>query len=273
MSEDVFADKLTAHYSVPDLSGTFTEILRSWGKGDGPLTPDDLAPLDHFHFGGAQATIELGALADVNPATNVLDIGGGFGGPARMLASIYRCHVTVLDLTEAYCEAGEMLTRRCGLDELVSFTHGDALSIPFADNSFDRVWTLHSSMNIADKAGLYTEIHRVLRPGGRLVMYENMAGPGGPVHFPVPWARDESISFLRPPSEIRQLLTDVGFSTVSWEDMTDAVVAATLSTPQLANVGGLQQILGNDFGERARNGIRSLKEHRATLIRAVLSRD
>jgi hypothetical protein len=105
------------------------------------------------------------------------------------------------------------------------------------------------------------------------VMYENMAGPAGPVHFPVPWARDESISFLRPPDEVRALLTDAGFTTVSWEDMTDAVVAATLSSPQQANVGGLQQILGSDFGERARNGIRSLKEHRATLIRAVLRRD
>jgi MPBQ/MSBQ methyltransferase len=273
MSTGEFTDKLTAHYSVADLTGTFTEILRSWGKDEGPLTPEDLAPLDHFHFGGAQATSELGALADVNADTTVLDVGGGFGGPARMLASTYGCRVTVLDVTEAYCEAGEMLTRRCGLDDLVSYIHGDALAIPFADEAFDRVWTLHSSMNIADKERLYSEIHRVLRPGGRLVMYENMAGPAGPVHFPVPWARDPSISFLRPPGEMRQLLADSGFSVRSWEDMTDAVVAATLGRPQQANVGGLQQILGSDFGERARNGIRSLNEHRATLIRAVLTRD
>jgi MPBQ/MSBQ methyltransferase len=273
MSNKVFANKLAAHYSVPDLVGTFTEVLRSWGKADGPLTPADLASLDHFHFGGAHATSEIGALADVNADTTVLDVGGGFGGPARMLAAAYSCPVTVLDVTEAYCEAGEMLTRRCGLGNLVSFTQGDALAMPFADQTFDRVWTLHSSMNIADKSRLYSEIYRVLRPGGRLVMYENMAGPGGPVHFPVPWARDESISFLRPPSEMRQLLSDGGFSVVSWEDMTDAVVAATLSAPQLTNVVGLRQILGSDFAERARNGIRSLIEHRATLIRAVLTRE
>jgi ubiquinone/menaquinone biosynthesis C-methylase UbiE len=57
-----------------------------------------------------------------------------------------------------------MLTARTGLSEHVRFQRGNALEMPFASESFDVVWTQHSSMNIADKARLYAEIRRVLRP-------------------------------------------------------------------------------------------------------------
>ena len=54
-------------------------------------------------------------------------------------------------------------------------------------------------MNIADKAGLYQEIARVVRPGGRLAFFDVLAGPNQPIHFPVPWASYLSFSFLLSP--------------------------------------------------------------------------
>jgi SAM-dependent methyltransferase len=119
----------------------FDSVLEAWANDRGRLTPGDLAPVDQFHIGGAQATLELAALADLGAETRVLDIGGGFGGPARTLSSAYGCPVTVLDLTEEYRDVGEKLTERCGLQDLVSFRHGDGLAIPFPEGTFDRVWT------------------------------------------------------------------------------------------------------------------------------------
>jgi SAM-dependent methyltransferase len=140
----------------------------------------------------------------------VLDVGGGLGGPARTLARELGCRVTVLDLTEAYCRMGEELTRRTGLAGQVEFRHGTALQMPFADAAFDVVWTQHSSMNVEDKERLYREIQRVARPGGRLAIHEIMAGAASPVHFPVPWAGDPSLSFLRPAEAVRRLLAGLG---------------------------------------------------------------
>jgi MPBQ/MSBQ methyltransferase len=272
MTVDDLAEQVSSHYTPVGLKDTFNEVLRSWGKDTGRLTPEELAPIDQFHFGGAQATIALAALAEVSPDTRVLDVGGGFGGPARVLAQQHGCRVTVVDLTQAYLEVGEMLTERCGLADLVSFRHGDALALPFPDGAFDQVWTQHSSMNIADKRQLYAEIHRVLRPGGRLAMFENMAGTAGAPHYPLPWARDASISFLSAPDEIRGLLTDLGLRVVVWEDLTDSVVAELPKPSTLAAAPKLHLVLGEDFQERAGNMMRNFIEHRTSLIRGVLER-
>jgi SAM-dependent methyltransferase len=169
--------------------------------------------------------LELARLAALRPGLQVLDVGGGLGGPARTLASEFSCDITVLDLTEAYCRVGQMLSERTGLSERVRFQMGNALEMPFPSEQFDLVWTQHSSMNIADKARLAAEIHRVLRPGGRLALYEIMAGGAQPVHFPVPWARTPSMSFLQPPAEVRALIADSGLTEVTWLDVSKPSLA------------------------------------------------
>ena len=75
-------------------------------------------------------------------------------------------------------------------------------------------------MNIADKQALFTEMHRVLRPGGKLALHDVMAGPVQPVHFPVPWAPDPSMSFLAEPEESRALILATGFEELAWQDQT-----------------------------------------------------
>jgi ubiquinone/menaquinone biosynthesis C-methylase UbiE len=156
-------------------------------------------------------------LAGVAPEMRVLDVGG-LGGPARTLASEIDCSVEVLDVTEEFCRAGEMLITRTGRGDLVTFRHASALDMPHPDASFDTVWMQHSSMNIADKERLYAEIHRVLRPAGHLALHEIMGGPVAPIHVPVPWARGPEISFLRPPEEVRALITGIGFEESAWVD-------------------------------------------------------
>lgn len=88
--------------------------------------------------------------------------------------------------------------------------------MPFPDGSFDVVWTQHAAMNIPDKAGLYREVARVVRPGGHLALFDVLAGPTQPIHFPVPWASDQSFSFLLAPDETRALITQAGFREVTW---------------------------------------------------------
>lgn len=273
MPDSGYTELVTSHYTPDHLAGAFDRVLQSWGLEETQLTPSQLAPLDQFHVGGEAATLALGALAGVGPTTRVLDIGGGFGGPARTLAATYGCSVVVLDLTEAYCEVGELLTRRSGLSDKITFRRGDALAIPFPDGAFDLVWTQHSSMNIADKQRMYAEAFRVLRPGGRLALFEIMAGTATPLRFPVPWAPDDTINFLSSPGDIQALLTQIGFRTLQWEDLTDTTVAATrgLSRPATPPPG-LHLVLGEDFLERARNMFRNLAEHRTALIRALLER-
>lgn len=264
------------HYGRGGLSGKILAALRAVGKDPKALTTDDLAPIDQFHTRGRAATLELARLAGITAGMRVLDVGGGLGGPARTLASGFGCSVEVLDLTEEYCRAGEMLTAMTTLGDRVSFTHGSALDMPYPDASFDVVWTQHSSMNIADKEKLYREIQRVLRPGGRLALHEIMAGPNVPIHFPVPWARDPSISHLQPPETVRALISATGLTELTWVDETASATQwfrqRLPATPPGDPPLGLHLLLGADFGEMFRNQALNLSENRIVVIQAVFEK-
>ena len=276
MSENHHDRSVGAHYGRDDLATRILEALRAAGKDPDALAIEDLSPVDQLHARGRGATLELARLAGIASGMRVLDVGGGLGGPARTLASEFGCEVEVLDLTEEFCRAGRVLTTRTGLDDRVSFRHGDALEMPYPDAGFDAAWMQHSSMNIPDKERLYREIHRVLRPGGRLALHEILAGHVSPIHFPVPWARDPTLNRLRPPAETRALLRESGFEELAWIDET--VSALQWYRERLAPMPGEPPplgphlVFGRDFGEMSRNQVRNLSERRICVFQALFER-
>ena len=224
-------DRISRHYGWSGLMNTIEEEIRRNGIDPARVTIDDLAPVDNYHRHRLAGTLALARTASISTADRVLDVGGGIGGPARQLAHRHGCRVTVLDLTAEYCDVGETLTAWTRLEDKVSFVCASALEMPFPDGSFDVAWTQHASMNIADKAGLYREMARVVRVGGRLAFFDVLAGPNQPIHFPVPWASDPSFSFLITPEETRTLLEQSGFREIAW--MAGEELDAELEQPDL----------------------------------------
>lgn len=167
-----------------------------------------------------------------------------------------------------------MLSAKVGLADLVDYRQGDATNLPFDDASFDVVWTEHVAMNIPDKHQLYKEMHRVLRPGGTLAIYDILAGPSGAVLFPVPWARTPDTSFLVQPNELRKLLEEAGFTISDWSDTTEAARAWFVSLAEKIRVEGFPPIgfhllLGDEFKAMAQNQGRNLQEGRIVLGQVV----
>jgi len=272
MSHDPNA--VTDHYGRTDLTESILNALRAADIDVEHLSLDDLAPVEEFHIGGREATTELAQLAKIDRSDRVLDIGCGIGGPARALAAMYGCRVTGVDLTEPFCEAATELNRRTGLSDLIEIHHGSALDLPLADASIDVVWMQHVSMNIEDKAGLYCEARRVLVPEGRVAIYEILAGPGGEIHFPVPWARAREISFLATPQQLQQTLVDSGLQKRDWIDVTSEATSWFSNMLQRIAVEGspplsLATLMGADFSAMAQNVLRNLKEDRLRVVRAI----
>ncbi|MDP6454825.1 MAG: methyltransferase domain-containing protein [SAR202 cluster bacterium] len=267
------ADNLQAvntHWNREGLAQTILDSLAAAGKRLDALTIEDLAPLDQFHGGGMAATRELAALVEISEGARVLDAGGGLGGPARTLATLFGCKVTMLDLSESYVHAAEILTERIGLGDQVKHHVGNAVELPFDDGSFDLVWTQQAGMNISDKERLYEGFHRVLAQGGTLAFQEFMAGPVQPVIFPVMWARDDSSSFLRTPNEMSSLIENAGFRARVWDEITVNVAPARrTSGPGY----GIQEIvMGDDLPAIRLATKRNEEEGRIVRVRAVLER-
>jgi ubiquinone/menaquinone biosynthesis C-methylase UbiE len=111
------------------------------------------------------------------------------------------------------------------MDDAVGFELGDALAMPFADATFDGAYSMNVSMNIADKAGLYREIRRVLKPGAWLMLSEIAQGPGPDVDYPTPWARTAEASFLATPEDTLRALEQAGFEVMHHGDTREQTLA------------------------------------------------
>jgi SAM-dependent methyltransferase len=270
-------ERIARHYGISGVLDAILDGLRAEGKDLDRLTADDLAPVDELHIRGREATVELARLAGAKPGLRVLDVGSGLGGSSRYLASNHGCRVTGVDLTPEYCEIATELSRRVGLDGLTDFRCASALETPFEDGAFDVAWTQHAQMNIEDKAGLYEEIFRVLRPGGRLVFHDILAGPVGPIHFPVHWAEDPLMSFLIAPDDLRTLLEETGFEVVEWIDKTQMSREWFLGMVEERGDGpppnlGLHLLIGETGPAKVQSVARNLKEDRITVFQGVLER-
>src|SRR5271165_7088574 len=106
-------------------------LLAALGIGPtDPIRPEQLFPLDQWHYHGTNAIRAAADRLSLGPASRVLEIGSGIGGPARYLAHTTGCQVTALELQPKVHAIAADLTRRCGLDGRVLHVCGDALLWP-----------------------------------------------------------------------------------------------------------------------------------------------
>jgi len=156
-----------------DSTGVWVEI---WGE--------------HLHHGyypeGFKGTLEQHKIAQVTMVEEVLkwagvqagegaprevlDVGCGVGGSSRHISRKYGCNVTGITLSPLQREKAEGFSEQAGQGDKTKFLVADALEMPFEDNSFDLVWSLESGEHMPEKPQFMAEMHRVCKPGGRVIL-------------------------------------------------------------------------------------------------------
>lgn len=256
---------ITKHYASYDVLVRVRSALAEMGHDPDRITPEVLKPVDEFHIGGAEATAALLEKITLRPDMMVLDIGSGIGGPARMIATRYGCHVTGIDLTPHFVEAARALSKMCGMADRVSFEVGSAVALPLPDASFDVALLLHVGMNVPDKEALFREAHRVLRTGGTFAVYEVMRVGDGELAFPVPWAETPDVSALETPETYRAAAQAAGFALEAEENRHQVALeffsriqaqAASGAPPAL----GLHNLMGPTVKEKVANMMAAVRE-------------
>lgn len=202
--------QVSAHYTPGMLEEKIFATLRSAGKNPENVSSEDLSLLDNFHIGGRQAIEDLSAFMQLQSGMSLLDVGCGVGGPARYFAG-RGCEVTGIDLSEEFVQVAGSLTRKLKLDAKAQFRQGSALAMPFSAGTFDGAYMIHVGMNIQDKAGVFREVARVLKRGGRFAIFDIMKTGSESLEFPLPWASSAETSFVGTADDYRKALEAAGF--------------------------------------------------------------
>jgi len=247
MTPPGITDQVIAYYDTHPINEQ--QILRSLAaRGialDG-LTEEILKDHDQDHYGGTGANDALIAAAGITSAHWVLDVCSGMGGPARYLAHRVGCRVVGLDLTESRYLSAQRLTKLVGLDGLVSFRHGNALEMPFADASFDVVIGQEAWCHVPDKGRLISECARVVKPGGVIAFTDILRLPALSDAEMARLTREMTFPSLESFDGYAQLLTSSGCTVTTREDL--SAHWARLLQQRLEMYRGLREPTIAEFG-------------------------
>lgn len=165
----------------------------------------------------------------IGPASDVLEVGSGSGGPAVHLAVKRGCRVTGVDINEHGIRNAARLAEAQGVAGRTAFQAVDASRpLPFDEARFNAVVSNDAMCHIADRAAVLRDWHRVLKPGGRALFSDAMVVTG--VVSSEELAIRSSIGFYLfvPPGHNERLLTETGFAVLEARDLTDAAGAVSL---------------------------------------------
>ena len=276
MTDERVQDHYASAGTGSSIAARIGAAVRATGGPNTSITPETLAPFDHFHGGGLAATQELAAALQPQAGETILDIGCGIGGPARWIARRYNCSLTGVDLTQEFCDAARELNSLCGMAEQVRIVEGSALSLPLPDAIFDKAFSQFMVMNVADKAGIYREAFRVLKPGGRFVACYVSSGPNGLPEFPLPWAATSDHSFLASDEDTKRDFASAGFEITALRATTQtptmlAMMRHKLETEGLPAVGS-HVLVGDQYLQLLVNALRATEQGRMRTVEVVAER-
>jgi len=229
-----FHDRLERVYSRHPLSAeSILQRLRHERGGLDGLRARDLAesasggPTDQNHPGGAAADRGLAKNAGVNRASNVLDIGCGLGGTVRLLAEDFGCRCHGVELTATRFHGAVWLTRLVGLNDRVTFSRGDFMTIDVPGGPFDLAIAQSALMHFGDMPSTLLTIAAVLTDPGTLAVEEGVL-----LRLPHNAAEQQSLEALLQCWNGRfqsleawtKMLADAGFEVTGIDDLTTTAI-------------------------------------------------
>ena len=127
---------------------------------------------DH-HRSVIRANEVLAEWGNIHEGATIIDAGCGLGHSTLWLAEHYNANVTGITIVPKQVETMKKFVEKKGLKN-VRFLEASYFNMPFEDNSVDVVWAIEAVCHAKDKSQFYKEAYRVLKPGGKLLIGENL---------------------------------------------------------------------------------------------------
>ena len=188
-----------------------------------PIDPISLSEIDSMHYLGNTAIEAAVTAIRLDSTSKVLDVGSGFGGPARVLAMLSRCHVTALELQRDIHDLGRDLTEKCNLSEMVMHVNGDILddnTVKQLGHAFDAIVSYLVFLHIPDKTTLLTNCAHVLKANGYIFIEDFYCIAPFTASEAASLAKDIFCKDLPSKETYIQHLESAGFYNIQFVDMT-----------------------------------------------------
>ena len=165
------AQRASAYKSLTNKYYDLVTDLYEWGWGESfHFAPR--APNESFSASLARHEHYLAHRLGLRPGMRVADLGCGVGGPLREIARFSGATIVGVNNNRYQLERARKLTDEAGLGHLAEFLKSDFMKMDASDNSFDAAYAIEATIHAPDKAGVYGEVFRVLRPGACFAAYE-----------------------------------------------------------------------------------------------------
>jgi len=217
------------------------------------------------------------ARLNLSPASRLLDLGSGPGGPLAFVVGMVRCHGIGVDLSEEAIAAARARAEAMGLDELITLQVADLnLPLPFPHRSMDAVMSLDVILHLHDRASLFRDVARLLAPGGRFVFTDAGVISGLVSDTEIRLRSSYGSAQFVPPGCNEQLLEQAGFELIEHVDATAGLLknAEGRRAARLAHRGELEKLEGSaafETHQRYLETVTRLGERRAMLRNIYLA--
>jgi sarcosine/dimethylglycine N-methyltransferase len=207
----------------------------------------------------SRLTVEkmMARLSGLSTTSRVIDLGSGYGGAARYLASKKGCHVTCINISEVENQRNQEMNRKAGLDSLIEVKDGSFENVPVQDASFDYVWSQDAILHSGNRSQVLQEVFRALKPGGEFVFTDPMQAEGvsreelSPVLQRIHLETMGSFTFYAETSR------KIGFEVVAMEDLTQNLVRhyQTIHDELVRRHSEISRVISTDYLERMKTGL------------------
>lgn len=247
-------EQTETYYDSEEADSFYSEI---WGGNDIHIGVYE-GEGDSVYAASSRTVAKMAArLPDLSSRTRVLDLGAGYGGAGRYLASLYECRVDCLNLSEVQNETNRVRCKEAGLDDRVRVVHASFESVPADAGSYDVVWSQDAFLHSGAREQVLAEVARVLAPGGRLIFTDPMQTDDCPPDVLQPVLDRIHLDSLASPAFYRKTLGALGFEEVEWLPMPEQLRChyATVAGELDARRDEMLERCGVDYVTRMRQGL------------------